>query len=87
MDFRFLILLAGSFLSSPVWADLTPEQARNIGLILYNQHMGISAVKPLRIAAKAGDASAQYYLGETLRLKENGGKRGQIYFLTMYMVD
>lgn len=63
----FIIFLA---LSTNVWASLTPEQeqARDDGITLYNQHRGISAIEPLRIAAKAGDASAQYYLGETLRL-------------------
>jgi TPR repeat protein len=30
--------------------------------------MGVSAVEPLRIAAEAGDRTAQYYLGETFRL-------------------
>ncbi len=52
------------------FAKLTPEQetARDKGLELYQQHMGVSAIEPLRIAAEAGDRTAQYYLGETLRL-------------------
>ncbi|MEE1948662.1 tetratricopeptide repeat protein [Pseudomonas alcaligenes] len=63
-------LLTLLLISNHTWASLTPEQkqARDDGIILYNQHRGISAVEPLRTAAKAGDASAQYYLGETLRL-------------------
>jgi hypothetical protein len=68
MDFRSAAVLTGLALSSLARADLTPEQARSNGLMLYNQHMGISATEPLRIAAKAGDVDAQYYLGETLRL-------------------
>lgn len=55
---------------SAAFAQLTPEQqaARDKGLELYQQHMGESAIEPLRIAAEAGDKTAQYYLGETLRL-------------------
>ena len=57
-------------LFSTAFAQLTPEQqaARDKGLELYQQHMGVSAIEPLRIAAEAGDITAQYYLGETLRL-------------------
>ena len=63
----FVILL---FFSSVAFAQLTTEQesAKKKGLELYNQYMGVSAVDPLRIAAEAGDKTAQYYLGETLRL-------------------
>lgn len=55
---------------SAAFAQLTPEQqaARDKGLELYQQHMGISAIEPLRVAAEAGGRTAQYYLGETLRL-------------------
>ncbi|WP_240008794.1 tetratricopeptide repeat protein [Aquipseudomonas campi] len=64
------LLLSCLLLSNHALADLTPEQeqSRDYGLMLYNQHMGISAIEPLRVAAKAGDVDAQYYLGETLRL-------------------
>ena len=58
----FVILL---FFSSVAFAQLTTEQesAKKKGLELYNQYMGVSAVDPLRIAAEAGDKTAQYYLG------------------------
>lgn len=47
---------------------LEQEFARAQGLELYNQQMGVSAVDPLHIAAEAGDKTAQYCLGKTLRL-------------------
>lgn len=53
-----------------VWGGtLTPEQrdARETGIKLYNQYKAISATPFLEIAAQAGDAEAQYYLGEALR--------------------
>lgn len=48
---------------------LTPEQrdARETGIKLYNQYKAISATPFLETAAQAGDAEAQYYLGEALR--------------------
>lgn len=49
-------------------AMLEQEFARAQGLELYNQQMGVSAVDPLHIAAEAGDKTAQYCLGKTLRL-------------------
>lgn len=63
----FVIFL---FFSSIAFAQLTTEQesAKKKGVELYNQYIGVSAVEPLRIAAEAGDKTAQYYLGETLRL-------------------
>ena len=65
----FSLIFTLCFIST-AFADLTPEQqaARDRGLILYQQHMGVSAIEPLRVAAQAGDRTAQYYLGETLRL-------------------
>ena len=75
MDFRAHLIKALGLvlmltLVSTAFAQLTPEQqaARDNGLELYQQHMGVSAIEPLRIAAEAGDKTAQYYLGETLRL-------------------
>lgn len=68
---KFVIsLMFALTLVSASFAQLTPEQqaARDQGLALYQQHMGVSAIEPLRIAAEAGDKTAQYYLGETLRL-------------------
>lgn len=54
----------------PVWADLTPEQqaAKEEGIVLFNQYR--TAEPLLRIAAEAGDAEAQFYLGEELRLRD-----------------
>src|SRR5690606_34468693 len=65
-----LILFVALALSCSAFAQLTPDQeaSRDKGLGLYQQHMGTSAIEPLRIAAEAGDKTAQYYLGETLRL-------------------
>ena len=75
MDFRARLIKALGLvlmltLVSTAFAQLTLEQqaARDKGLELYQQHMGVSAIEPLRIAAEAGDKTAQYYLGETLRL-------------------
>ncbi|WP_368491745.1 tetratricopeptide repeat protein [Pseudomonas sp. Hg5Tf] len=50
-------------------AALTPVQqaAKERGIMLYNQYK--PAEKELRIAAEAGDAEAQFYLGEELRHK------------------
>ncbi|WP_285275133.1 tetratricopeptide repeat protein [Halopseudomonas bauzanensis] len=53
-----------------VWSGtLTHEQrdARETGIRLYNQYKAISATPFLETAAQAGDAEAQYYLGEALR--------------------
>jgi len=65
----FSLILVFGFIGT-AFADLTPEQqaARDEGLMLYQQHMGVSAIEPLRVAAEAGDRTAQYFLGETLRL-------------------
>lgn len=68
MDFRSAVLLAGLFLSSLVQADLTPEQASEKGLALYQQSDWYDSQPLLQIAAAAGDQDAQYYLGEALRL-------------------
>ncbi|WP_277373079.1 tetratricopeptide repeat protein [Pseudomonas sp. AA-38] len=65
-----LIFFAAHVICGGVFAQsmLEQESAKAQGLKLYNQYMGVSAVEPLRIAAEAGDKTAQYYLGETLRL-------------------
>ncbi len=54
----------------PVWSGLTPEQqtAKNEGITLFNQYR--TAEPQLRIAAEAGDAESQFYLGEELRLRD-----------------
>jgi len=67
---RFAVGVILYLATSAVFAQLAPEQeaAKEKGLELYQQYMGISAIEPLRIAAEAGDKTAQYYLGETLRL-------------------
>jgi hypothetical protein len=68
INYRVLIAIL-YFIAGLAWADLSPEQliAKEKGLILYQQYKGISAIEPLRVAAEAGDKTAQYYLGETLR--------------------
>lgn len=55
--------------SSYALAQLTPEQeaAKKHGITLFNQYK--TAEPELRIAAEAGDAEAQFYLGEELRLQ------------------
>ncbi|ROZ79301.1 sel1 repeat family protein [Pseudomonas neustonica] len=67
---KYLTFILVWLFASPALADLTPEQqaARDEGLMLYQQHMGGAAIEPLRVAAEAGDRTAQYFLGETLRL-------------------
>jgi TPR repeat protein len=63
------IFVLSGFLSATSFAALTPEQqaAKERGMTLYNQLK--PAKKDLRIAAEAGDAEAQFYLGEELRHK------------------
>ncbi|OQR27465.1 hypothetical protein BWR15_30555 [Pseudomonas sp. T] len=53
-------------------AELGPEQseAKFHGIVLYSQHKAISAEPYLKIAAKAGDHEAQYYLGEAIRFNK-----------------
>ena len=53
-----------------VWADLSAEQraAKEEGIALFNQYR--TAEPLLRIAAEAGDAESQFYLGEELRLRD-----------------
>ena len=60
-------------LSSHAEAQLDAQQkiAKNEGVILYNQYKTTSAISFLTIAAEAGDAEAQYYLGEALRAKNH----------------
>jgi len=50
-------------------SELTIEEinARETGIRLFNQFKAISATPFLETAAQAGDAEAQYYLGEALR--------------------
>lgn len=54
-------------LCSQAHADLSSSQkeAKERGLVLYNQYKPAAA--ELKIAAEAGDAESQYYLGEELR--------------------
>lgn len=50
-------------------ACATPEAIEgNKGIELYNQHNWIDSQKHLKVAAKAGNSEAQYYLAEALRL-------------------
>ena len=58
------------FFSSFALAQLTHEQqaAKDKGLVLYNQSDWYDSQPLLRIAAEAGDRTAQYYLGEAIRL-------------------
>ncbi|MDD1979838.1 tetratricopeptide repeat protein, partial [Pseudomonas tussilaginis] len=66
-----LVTLLGVFaiFSVSSFAALSPAQqaAKERGIMLYNQYK--PAEKELRIAAEAGDAEAQFYLGEDLRHK------------------
>ncbi|MNE10389.1 hypothetical protein D3C80_1031040 [compost metagenome] len=66
-----LVTLLGVFaiFSVSSFAALSPAQqaAKERGIMLYNQYK--PAEKELRIAAEAGDAEAQFYLGENLRHK------------------
>lgn len=57
--------------SSYASAQLSPQQqeAKLEGITLFNQYKPAEA--QLRIAAEAGDAEAQYYLGEALRTKNH----------------
>jgi len=56
--------------STYAFAQLTPDQeaAKKRGIALFNQYK--TAEPELRIAAEAGDAEAQFYLGEELRLQK-----------------
>jgi hypothetical protein len=69
---RLPILLCAliGFVAMPTWASLTPEQqaAKKTGITLFNQYR--TAETLLRIAAEAGDAESQFYLGEELRLRD-----------------
>ncbi|MFQ6572255.1 tetratricopeptide repeat protein [Pseudomonas sp. UM16] len=66
-----LVTLLGVFaiFSVSSFAALSPDQqaAKDRGIMLYNQYK--PSEKELRIAAEAGDAEAQFYLGEDLRHK------------------
>ena len=60
------------FFSSFALAQLMHEQqaAKDKGLELYNQSDWYDSQPLLRIAAEAGDRTAQYYLGEAIRLSK-----------------
>ena len=64
-----LFLSLCAVFSADSLAALTPAQqaAKERGIMLYNQYK--PSEKELRIAAEAGDAEAQFYLGENLRHK------------------
>lgn len=66
----FLLLALAWIFATPVWAGLTPEQqaVKKAGITLFNQYR--TAEPELRIAAEAGDAESQFYLGEELRLRD-----------------
>jgi TPR repeat protein len=66
----YIIILYSIFLFTPVFAQLTTEQlvTRNKGIILYQQSDWYDSQPLLKIAADAGDSTAQYYLGEAIRL-------------------
>lgn len=66
----YIINLYSIFLFTPAFAQLTTEQllARNNGIILYQQSDWYDSQPLLKIAADAGDSTAQYYLGEAVRL-------------------
>lgn len=68
---KFFFLIALIFSSSLFAIDLTPEQqvAKERGIAFYHQHKPTPSVPYLTQAAEAGDAEAQYYLGEALRIK------------------
>ncbi|WP_165673883.1 tetratricopeptide repeat protein [Metapseudomonas otitidis] len=60
------------FIAGLAWADLTPEQraAKDKGLALYQQSDWYDSQPLLQLAAEAGDKTAQYYLGEAIRLSK-----------------
>ena len=60
------------FFSCSAVAQLTHEQqaAKDKGLTLYNQSDWYDSQPLLQIAAEAGDRTAQYYLGEAIRLSK-----------------
>lgn len=60
-----LLVWAGSVVASE--PRPAHQSAKERGIVLYNQFKAISATPFLEIAAEAGDAEAQYYLGEALR--------------------
>jgi TPR repeat protein len=68
----FTALLIIAF-ANPASAELSSEQlsAKTQGITFYNQYKAVSATPFLTIAAEAGDHEAQYYLGESLRRKNN----------------
>src|SRR5690606_23025272 len=45
------------------------EREKSKGLVLYNQQKREEALEKFLVAAEAGDATAQYYVGELLRLR------------------
>lgn len=89
----YIIFLYSIFFLTPASAQLTTEQlsARNNGIILYQQSDWYDSQPLLKIAADAGDSTAQYYLGEAIRLSnsyttedakklyESAAKQGDLY--------
>lgn len=89
----YAIILYSIFLSTSAFAELTSDQqvAKNKGLILYQQSDWYDSQPLLKIAADAGDSTAQYYLGEAIRLSnryttedakkryESAAKQGDLY--------
>lgn len=66
---RIILTIATFAWSLNAFAEMTTEQilAKKNGITLYNQLKISSALPYLDIASKAGDQDAQYYLGESLR--------------------
>ena len=85
----YIIFLYSIFFLTPASAQLTT--ARNNGIILYQQSDWYDSQPLLKIAADAGDSTAQYYLGEAIRLSnryttedakklyESAAKQGDLY--------
>lgn len=53
--------------SAHVQSEVESEKSK--GLVLYNQQKREEALEKFLVAAEAGDATAQYYVGELLRLR------------------
>ncbi|WP_339527588.1 tetratricopeptide repeat protein [Pseudomonas sp. EL_65y_Pfl2_R96] len=73
MKISFLWGLLALTFSVGAQTQLTPQQQadKTLGTALYNQLKITSSLPHLTIAAEAGDAEAQYYLGELIRKKNH----------------
>lgn len=68
--FTFLVFFT-SIDNSFAQLDPQQQQAKNKGIILYNQLKAESAIPFLLISSEAGDHESQYFLGEALRKKNH----------------